>query len=127
MLEDDDNSHYTNFIYITKQHSAKHIIKKEFESQKNNFRYLKNIEIIENNKKYIIKYFNEKSKKNCQIIVATIDSFTYSIGNKNHTHFDKFEGLIYSIIEKIIQVYFRLSNIFSQLFLVFLRSLCLSE
>jgi len=103
MLEDDDNSHYTNFIYITKQHSAKHIIKKEFESQKNNFHYLKNIEITENNKKYIIKYFNEKSKKNCQIIVATIDSFTYSIGNKNHTHFDKFEGLIYSIIDGHIE------------------------
>jgi competence CoiA-like predicted nuclease len=103
MLEDDDNSHYTNFIYITKQHSAKHIIKKEFESQKNNFQYLKNIEITENNKKYIIKYFNEKSKKNCQIIVATIDSFTNSIGNKNHTHFDKFEGLIYSIIDGHIE------------------------
>jgi competence CoiA-like predicted nuclease len=103
MLEDDDKCHYTNFIYITKQHSAKHIIKTEFESQKNNFQYLINIEITENNKKYIIKYFNEKSKKNCQIIVATIDSFTYSIGNKNHTHFDKFEGLIYSIMDGHIE------------------------
>lgn len=103
MLEDDDKCHYTNFIYITKQHSAKHIIKTEFESQKNNFQYLTNIEITENNKKYIIKYFNTKSGKNCQIIVATIDSFTYSIGNKNHTHFDKFEGLIYSIIDGHIE------------------------
>ena len=103
MLEDDDKIHYTNFIYITKQHSAKHIIKTEFESQKDNFQYLKNIEITESNKKYIIKYFNEKSKKNCQIIVSTIDSFTYSIGNKNHTHFDKFEGLIYSIIDGHIE------------------------
>ena len=103
MLEDDDKCHYINFIYITKQHSAKHIIKTEFESQKNNFRYLKNIEITENNKKYIIKYFNEKSKRDCQIIVSTIDSFTYSIGDKNHTHFDKFEGLIYSIIDGHIE------------------------
>ena len=103
MLEDDDKIHYTNFIYITKQHSAKHIIKTEFESQKQNFKYLQNIEITENNKKYIIKYFNEKSKKNCQIIVSTIDSFTYSIGNKNHTHFNKFEGLIYSIIDGHIE------------------------
>jgi superfamily I DNA/RNA helicase len=103
MLEDEDKCHYTNFIYITKQHSAKHIIKTEFENQKQNFKYLKNIEITENNKKYIIKYFNTKSGKNCQIIVATIDSFTYSIGNKNHTHFDKFEGLIYSIIDGHIE------------------------
>jgi competence CoiA-like predicted nuclease len=103
MLEDDDKSHYTNFIYITKQHSAKHIIKTEFETQKENFQYLKNIEITEKNKKYIIKYFNEKSKSNCQIIVSTIDSFTYSIGNKNHKHFDKFEGLIYSIIDGHIE------------------------
>ena len=103
MLEDDDKLHYTNFIYITKQHSAKHIIKTEIENQKQNFQNLKNFEITENNKKYIIKYFNEKSKKNCQIIISTIDSFTYSIGNKNHRHFDKFEGLIYSIIDGHIE------------------------
>ena len=103
MLEDDDKNHYKNFIFITKQHSAKHIIKTEFETQKENFQYLKNIEITENNKKYIITYFNEKSKCNCQIIVSTIDSFTYSIGNKNHKYFDKFEGLIYSIIDGHIE------------------------
>jgi superfamily I DNA/RNA helicase len=103
MLEDDDKCHYTNFIYITKQHSAKHIIKTEFESQKHNFQHLKNIEITESNRKYIIKYFNEKSKRDCQIIISTIDSFTYSIGNKNHTDFDKFEGLIYSIIDGHIE------------------------
>lgn len=103
MLEDDDKIHYTNFIYITKQHSAKHIIKTEFETQKENFQYLKNIEITENNKKYIITYFNEKSKNNCKIIISTIDSFTYSIGNKNHKYFDKFEGLIYSIIDGHIE------------------------
>ena len=103
MLEDDDKIHYTNFIYITKQHSAKHIIKTEFETQKENFQYLKNIEITENNKKYIITYFNEKSKSNCKIIVSTIDAFTYSIGNKNHKYFDKFEGLIYSIIDGHIE------------------------
>ena len=103
MLEDQDKSHYTNIIYITKQHSAKHIIKTEFENQKENFQYLKDIEIEETNKKYIIKYFNEKSQKKCQIIISTIDSFTYSIGDKNHTYFNKFEGLIYSIIDGHIE------------------------
>ena len=103
MLEDDDKANYINFIYITKQHSAKHIIKTEFESQQQNFKYLKNIEIIFINKKYVIKYFNEKSGKNCQVIIATIDSFTYSIGNKENKYYDKFEGLIYTIMEGYIE------------------------
>jgi len=103
MLEDDDKANYINFIYITKQHSAKHIIKTEFESQRQNFQYLKNIEIIDANKKYIIKYFNEKSGKRCQVIIATIDSFTYSIGNKENNYYDKFEGLIYTIMEGYIE------------------------
>lgn len=103
MLEDDDKSNYINFIYITKQHSAKHIIKTEFESQKQNFKYLKNIEITEDNKKYIIKYKNEKSGKDCQVIIATIDSFTYSIGNKEHNYYDKFEGYIYTIMDGYIE------------------------
>ena len=107
MLEDDDKSHYQNFIYITKQHSAKHIIKATFEEIKNDvnnqFQYLKNIEITESNKKYIISYYNEKSNLNCKIIIATIDSFTYSIGNKNHTDYDKFQGLIYSIVDGYIE------------------------
>jgi hypothetical protein len=107
MLEDADKSHYKNFIYITKQHSAKHIIKSTLEEIKNDpenkFRYLKDIQITENNKKYIIKYFNELSNQDTTIIIATIDSFTYSIGNKHHTFFDKFEGLINSIIDGYIE------------------------
>jgi len=103
MLEDDNNLHYKNFIYITKQHSAKHIIKTEFENQKDSFKYFRDIKIIPDGKKYIIKYFNEKSQQNCQIVISTIDSFTYSIGNKNHTYYDKFEGLIYSIMDGYIE------------------------
>jgi hypothetical protein len=107
MLEDQDKSHYKNFIYITKQHSAKHIIKLTFEEIKNDtnntFYYLKNIQINEKNKKYIITYFNTLSNQETTITIATIDSFTYSIGNKNHTYFDKFEGIIYSIIDGYIE------------------------
>jgi hypothetical protein len=103
MLEDEDKLHYKSFIYITKQHSAKHIIKTEFENQAHKFKHFRNIEIKTDGKKYIIKYFNEKSNQNCQIIISTIDSFTYSIGNKNHNCYDKFEGLIYSIIDGYIE------------------------
>jgi hypothetical protein len=103
MLEDNDKNHYDTFIYITKQHSAKHIIKCEFVNQMKDFLYLKNIEITETNKKYIIKYYNEISCKNCQIIISTIESFTWSIGNKNHNELDKFEGIINSIIDGHIE------------------------
>jgi hypothetical protein len=103
MLEDKDKNHYDTFIFITKQHSAKHIIKCEFENQMKDFLYLKNIEITEINKKYIIKYYNEISDKNCQIIISTIESFTWSIGNKNHNELDKFEGIINSIIDGHIE------------------------
>jgi len=107
MLEDKDKSNYKNFIYITKQHSAKHIIKLTFEEIKNDtdnkFHCLKNIQITEKNKKYIITYFNTLSNQDTTITIATIDSFTYSVGNKNHTYFDKFEGLIYSIIDGYIE------------------------
>lgn len=105
MLDDDVNLHYINFIYITRLHSAKYLIKEQFEKfqKENRFINLKDIKIKSENNKHIIKYFNEKSKKNCQIIISTIDSFTYSIGNKNHNHFDKFEGLIYSIIDGHIE------------------------
>lgn len=103
MLEDEDKKHYKSFIYITKQHSAKHIIKTEFESQMKNFTYLKNIEISESNKKYIINYYNELSNIECQIIIATIDSFTYSIGNKINKDLDKFKGIINSIINGHIE------------------------
>lgn len=102
MLEDENKSHYKYFIYITKQHSAKHIIKTEFENQQHNFKTLTDIEITTSpdQKKYIIKYFN--GKINCQAIISTIDAFSYSIGNKTHTYYDKFEGLIYSIMNDYI-------------------------
>lgn len=105
MLEDDDKKHYKNFIYITKQHSAKHIIKCEFENQQKVFQYLKNITIGETSdkKKYIITYLNTLSNVNCQLSISTLDAFAHSIGNKNHHEYDKFEGLINSIIDGHIE------------------------
>lgn len=48
---------------------------------------LSNIEIEYNNnisnKQYNIHYQNIELNKPCQIIIGTIDSFMYTIGNKN--------------------------------------------
>lgn len=104
MLEHQDFEHYKYLIIVSKQHSAKYVIYNEFKSQVENkkLNYLKIISSEEINKKYIIKFSNEKTNKTCQIIIGTIDSLMFSIGNKNHTELDKFEGLVNSIIDGYI-------------------------
>jgi competence CoiA-like predicted nuclease len=106
MLEDDTFLHYTSFIYVSKQHSAVHVIYNEFKSQieLGNLKYLK----LEDtpkciNKKYVIKYTNLKSNEICNIIIGTVDSFMYAIGNKTHNELNRFEGIINSIIDDYIE------------------------
>ena len=106
MLESEECMHYKFFIYVSKQHSAVHVIYNEFKDQiqKGILTYL---EIKEEpklvNKKYIIKYRNLKTNTICQIIIGTVDSFMYAVGNKNHNEFDQFEGLVNSIIDDHIE------------------------
>lgn len=101
-IEEEKFKHYKNIIMVTKQHSAKYIIYKEFVKQygNNNNNYIKNINKIEKNKKYIIDYYNYNSKSKCQLIIATIDSLMYSIcnDNNNNNDIDKFNGIVNSII-----------------------------
>jgi hypothetical protein len=105
MLESQEFEHYKYFIIVTKQHSAKYVIYKEFKDQIEN-KYLKYLTIdneIEENKKYKIIYTNNKNNNKYQIVVGTIDSFIYTLGNKNHTELDKFEGLVNSIVDGYIE------------------------
>ncbi len=106
MLESDEFLHYNSFIYVSKQHSAVHVIYNEFKSQieQGNLQSLKledEPKLI--NKKYVIKYTNLKSNKLCNIIIGTVDSLMYAIGDKNHKEVDKFEGIINSIIDEHIE------------------------
>jgi len=106
MLESDDFLHYNSFIYVSKQHSAVHVIYNEFKNQieLGNLQSLKledEPKLI--NKKYVIKYINLKTNQICTIIIGTVDSFMYAIGNKNHKELDKFEGIINSIIDEHIE------------------------
>ena len=101
MLESPEFEHYKYFIIVTKQHSAKYIIFTEFKNQINEG-LLKNIVINreeEITKKYKISFTNKKTNKECQLVVGTIDSLMYAIGNKNHTELKMFEGLVNSIID----------------------------
>ncbi len=94
----DDFLLYKSFIIVSKQHSAKTIIYNEFKEQYNNglLKNIKDIEFIENNKQYIIT-FNKNDIK-CKIVICTIDSLFFQLGNFNNTYTNKFEGLIQSII-----------------------------
>jgi hypothetical protein len=102
----DKDENYNCFIIVTKQHSAKTIIKNEFQNQYNEGK-LENIDCIEEepvlmNNKYIIDYHNNKTNEMCSIIISTIDSFFFKLGNKEIKHVNKFEGIVNSIIEGYI-------------------------
>jgi hypothetical protein len=101
MLLSDEFAHHTTFIFVTKQHSAKTIIENEFESQVQggSLPHISEATVEDNNKKYIIEFRNEKTGKDIRLVIATIDSLMYNIGNKNHTFYDKFQGIIDSIID----------------------------
>ena len=106
MLASTEFQHYKSIILVTKQHSAKYIIYKEFTDQLDSGD-ITNLKIEGSPNvvwgKYIIKYHNVNANVDCQIIIATIDSFMNAIGNKNHTDLNMFEGLVNSIIDEHIE------------------------
>lgn len=92
--------HKDTFIFLTKMHSAKEVIYTELKEQYERGD-LSNLELPEGNdivgKQYLIKYKNNKNNKNCTLIIGTIDSFMYAIGNKNVRDRDYFSGIVKSI------------------------------
>ena len=108
MIQNVEFNHKKNFIYVSKQHSAKYVIYNELVDQINNLHLSKLEKITANedeeiNKKYVIKFLNKDTNNECQIFIATIDSLMYSIGDKNHKEYDKFQGIINSIVDGTIQ------------------------
>ena len=110
LIEDDKFNHYDTFVYLTKQHSAVHVIKKEIDKHIENG-WLKSIKITDDDiisKKHIINYINTKTNKKCKIIVGTVDSFVWALGNQNLKGVDKFMIMINSIINE--DVYTKISD-----------------
>jgi hypothetical protein len=102
MIQNKEFLHYTQFIYVSKQHSARAIIKDEFLSQYNTgLLNIKNMIFTDIGKKYVIRYTNSKGIE-CCIIISTIDAFMYAIGDKTVQTFDYFEGIVQSIIDNSI-------------------------
>ena len=90
------------YIIVTKQHSAKTVIYQELIDQTNREEYhikqLTNKEEFNTIKHYIIKYIHKTSKKECIVIIGTIDSFCYNIGD---TNIDSSNNFFTSLLENI--------------------------
>jgi len=99
LLQNSDTfRHKTVFIYLTKMHSAKEVIYNEFKEQLKD-KKLNSIKIDseEEGNQYKISYTNTDTNNECHIIIGTIDSFMYAIGDKNVKDKDVFFGIVKSI------------------------------
>lgn len=101
LLVDPKFRNYDTFLYLTKQHSAKHVIYAELKDQIE--KKLLNIQLqgepIENNKKYVINFKNSGSSNTRKVIIATFDAFVWVLGDLTQRQLDKFQGLVQSIID----------------------------
>jgi hypothetical protein len=102
MIDKDPSiAHYKTILLITKQHSAAHVMYSEFKSQYDAglFSNIRDAAIIEGSKKYIISYkFPEDGETLRQIVIATVDSLMWCLGNKtSRTHTDMFVSIVESI------------------------------
>jgi hypothetical protein len=104
-IESKDFEHYKCFIIVTKQHSAKTVIYNELKTQvdNNHLKYITDITFVNENKKYQISYKNTNTNNTSYILIATIDSLMYSLGNTKNKELNKFEGIITSIIDGYIE------------------------
>ena len=110
MIQRKEFLHFTTFIYVTKQHSARAIIKDEFVTQyEAGLLNITNFNFQIMGKKYVIEYTNS-CNINCTIIIATIDSFFYCIGDKDVQTYNFFEGIVNSVIDNPIVDSFRFAN-----------------
>jgi hypothetical protein len=101
-----ENIDKKTYIILTKQHSAKVVIYEELKDQKKRFKngedvfHIENIEddIEENTEKhYVIKYTHKISKRECIVIIGTIDSFCFNLCTSNVEGADYFKGIIDNI------------------------------
>jgi hypothetical protein len=104
LQQDDRFSHKDTFIYLTKMHSAKEVIYNELKDQEMRgdlsglaFEKSSSGEIGLSGSQYKINYHNNKTKTDCTMLIGTIDSFMYAIGNKNVRGHDYFKEIVLSI------------------------------
>jgi competence CoiA-like predicted nuclease len=95
-------AHFRFITLITKQHAAVNVMFTEFINQ---YRagILTNIELKGepeiSNKKYIVHYTHKLTNIEVYAIFATVDSFTYALGESPKNAHDQFVGIVKSIVE----------------------------
>jgi hypothetical protein len=105
-----ENKDRKTYIIVTKQHSAKNVIYEELKDQTLRFHdtegrdayHIENIledSEFHTEKHYVIKYTHKKSKKECTVIIGTIDSFCYNLSHSNSNGSDYFKGIVDNIKE----------------------------
>lgn len=96
-----ENMNKEIYIILTKQHSAKNVIYEELIDQTNRQEFhIENLtEKTEENtpKHFVIKYIHKKSKRECSVIIGTIDSFCYNLSGSSKTCDNFFEGILNNI------------------------------
>lgn len=103
MLARDAFAHYRTFIYVTKQHSNKCILKDELRAQLETLGFTNIGEIREEKKKVLCTYTNRVGGA-CVVIMATVDSFLYALGDQSAVAYDKFAAIAASIVEGHLDV-----------------------
>ena len=103
MIQKEQFKQYNKFIFVTKQHSARNIMKEEFRNQyESGALKITDLELKDLKKKYVYSFKIDGISKT--LIIATIDSFMFSLGNKENKSFDLFEGIVESIVNDHIEI-----------------------
>jgi hypothetical protein len=103
MLARDAFAHYRTFIYVTKQHSNKFILNGELRKQLATLGFTDIGEIREVEKKFVCNYTNQVGGA-CVVIIATVDSFLYALGDSSVVAYEKFPAIAASIVEGHLDV-----------------------
>jgi hypothetical protein len=89
------------FIIVTKQHSAKEVIRKELcdQAERNEYHIANMIEKkdSETARKIVITYKHKQSSRQCKVIIATIDSFIFNLTNNHKGNSNFWESLLHTI------------------------------
>lgn len=104
LIQDPAFAHVNTFIYLTKQHSAKAIIKSEIEDQSRSGLLNQVVGLSEatlNNNKYVITF--QYAGVNKKIVIATFDAFVYALGDRAVKGINIFRKMVQSIVDDEIR------------------------
>jgi hypothetical protein len=101
---DPDVTKFNTYIFITKMHSAVHVMYSEFMNQYNEGK-LTNIDsdehkltYIDNGKKKFVEYYNTQTGQFYNLVFCTVDSFIHKVNSKEFKSYDPFYERVKTIL-----------------------------